>query len=539
MSRGRIVRAGGAQSLLGDFAGRVAGEVDIPRQAPPGGVGVWAQQVGIVLDRGLFTFKRHEYLVVPYADDHPKQVERKCAQMGNTIRALLTVFHLALFAPIVGVLYLFPSKRGSGTFVSTRVNPLLEYNPNTLGKWVLGTDSIEVKRLAGTNLLFRGTRSTEALRSDPVDEVVYDEFDLFPVGIEATARERMGHSDLKREHYLSNPTLPDFGIDLLIQRTDRRRWLLKCPACGAWTDVIGEWERQANPRDLTAPDILREYPDGRVELVCAKCHDAALNRAVGEWVSMHPSVTESRGYEYSQLFSQYVSAQEILHQFRTTLDMGAFYNYKLGLPYVEAENRASIEEVLRCCGSHGIASSDHGPNYMGIDQGKGLHAVIGDGSGMVKHLGEYRDWSDLDRLMREFGVVRCVVDAMPEMRAAREFAARHPGRVFLNFYSKGQRGAAAWDEKNLKVAVNRTESMDASHQVIIKGWLKLPRRCKVVEDFALHAHNTARKLEEDDETGSKQYTWVKLGPDHFRHALNYYVIAADYASNSYFAGADW
>ncbi len=35
----------------------------------------------------------------------------------------------------------------------------------------------------------------------------------------------------------------------------------------------------------------------------------------------------------------------------------------------------------------------------------------------------------------------------------------------------------------------------------------------------------SKKLEEDEETGSKRYVYVKLGPDHFRHAFNYECMA--------------
>ena len=38
-------------------------------------------------------------------------------------------------------------------------------------------------------------------------------------------------------------------------------------------------------------------------------------------------------------------------------------------------------------------------------------------------------------------------------------------------------------------------------------------------------HNTAKKLQENEETGSKRYVYVKLGPDHFRHAFNYMCMA--------------
>ena len=53
------------------------------------------------------------------------------------------------------------------------------------------------------------------------------------------------------------------------------------------------------------------------------------------------------------------------------------------------------------------------------------------------------------------------------------------------------------------------------------------------EEFALHLHNVAKKLEEDEETGSKRYVYVKLGADHFRHAFNYEVMARQSSPVSY------
>ena len=500
-------------------------------------MGGWACQKGVVLDRGPFSFSRHECLQVPYADEHPRQVEIKCAQMGGTTRAILRAFWCALFMPFVGVLYLFPSSKGSGDFSRTRVGPLIDRNPDTIGKWVVDTDSIGLKRVRGKNLLFRGTKSTEGLRSDPVDLVIGDEIDLFPVGVLEVARERMAHSDAKWEHYLSNPTLPDFGIDRLYQFTDQRRWLLKCPRCGQWTDPVGEWEAAAKPRERGVPELLWERPDGSVALRCMCCREGVLHPARGEWVARKPGVTEWRGYQFSQLFSQYVTPAEILSQYRTTLNMSAFYNYKIGVAYAEADYRVTVGEVLALCGSHGLAASDAGPCCMGVDQGKGLHVVIGRRDGTIVHLGEYRDFEELDRLVAVFHVARTVIDGMPETRKAREFASRNPGKVFLNWYSPHQKGAYAWDEQKWQVSVNRTESLDASHSRLTgECRIVLPAKCRPVEEFALHCSNTAKKLEEDDETGSKLYIWLKLGPDHYRHAFNYWCVAADYASNSYFGG---
>jgi hypothetical protein len=250
---------------------------------------------------------------------------------------------------------------------------------------------------------------------------------------------------------------------------------------------------------------------------------------VGEWVAKKPGVTGKRGYHYSQLFSHFVDPADILHQFRTTDNLTDFYNLKIGVAYVEAENRLSVQEVLALCGNEGIASEDPGPCFMGVDQGKDLHVVVGKRhpvkAGQIVHIGVYKDWEELDRLMRNFNVSRCVVDALPETRNARAFAERHRGKVYLNYYNERQKGSYAWNEKEMIVSCNRTESLDASHREIMEQILVLPKRCEITQTFAEHLHNVAKKLEEDEETGSKRYVYVKLGPDHFRHAFNYEAIA--------------
>lgn len=517
-------------TLFSDFFTSVQSEVNILAEAP-GGVGDWALQEKIQLDRGTFSFKKHEFMELPYSDVHPFQVEKKAAQLGNTTRAFLRMFYCGLFMPFVGLMYLFPSKTGSGDFSRSRVAPFIEANPDSIGKFIQDTDSVGLKRIRGKNFIFRGTKSTEGLRSDPVDFIMYDEFDLFPKGIEAVARERMGHSEYKWEHYLSNPTIPDFGIDKLFQQTDQRHWLLRCPKCGKFTCLEDS---------VTDDDIgcIAEYSDGRVELLCSHCRDSALNPADGVWVAKKPSVTEYRGYQYSQLFSQYVTPGEILHAFRTSTNRAAVWNYKLGLAYIEAENRLSMEEILKLCGTAGNAATDSGPCYMGVDQGEGLHVTIGKlHPDRLVHIGEYKNWEDLDRLVDNFGVLRCVCDAMPERRNARAFADRHPGIVYVNYYNDHAHDGAAWNEAKGQVSSNRTESLDASQKMIADGLVGLPREGDAVRDFALHCHNVAKKLEEKED-GSKRYTYVKLGPDHYRHSWNYAVLARAAMIGSCFGESD-
>jgi hypothetical protein len=471
---------------------------------------------GITLDGKPFTYERHEYLVKPYQDNHPHQVEQKAAQMGLTSKAMFRVAYGARYGGYRGILYLFPSKSDVTDFSKGRIDPLIDENPDTIGKWLKDTDSANIKRIWNAFLYLRGMKSRVGLKSIPVDFVVFDELDEAPQNAIDMAVERMAHSEFKEVLKLSNPTLPDYGIDKAFQETDQRYWLLRCDKCNEY-----------NCMEDLFPDNLIEI-NGNVIRACQKCQ-SELNPSMGQWVAKKPSITDKRGYHYSQLFSHFVEPGDILHQFRTTNNLTDFYNLKIGVAYVEAENRLSVQEVLALCGNEGIVSEDPGPCFMGVDQGKNLHVVIGkkhpQKAGKIVHICIYRDWEELDRLIRNFNVSRCVVDALPEIRNARAFAERHKGKVYLNYYNEHQKGSYKWNEQELIVQCNRTESLDASHREIMDQSIILPKECEIVGEFAQHLHNVAKKLEEDEESGSKRYIYVKLGEDHFRHSYNYEAMA--------------
>lgn len=489
-------------------------------------LGEWALSEPIILDGHRFMFDRHEYLELPYADNHPDQTYMKAAQLGLTSLAMLRSIHSAIYRELKGILYLFPSRSDVMDFSKGRVTPLIEDNPDVIGRWIRDTDAANIKQIRNCFIYFRGMQSRVGLKSIPVDMVVADELDEAPPLMIDMAYERMSHSEFREVLKLSNPTLPDYGIDKAFQETDQRYWLLRCGKCNHHSCL-----------EDTFPECLLETKNGVIR-ACEKCK-SELDPALGEWVAKRPGVTDKRGYHVSQLYSTFVSPGEILHQFRTTTNLRDFYNLKIGNAYVEAENRLSVEEVLGLCSSDGIESSDPGPCFMGIDQGKSLHVVIGKRhpqmEGKLVHIGIYKDWEEIDGLMERFGVSRCVVDALPETRNARALAERHKGKVYLCYYSEHQKGSYKWNEKELTVAVNRTESLDASHNQVMNGQLIIPRESDIVREFAKHLHSVAKKLEEDTETGSKRYLYVRLGEDHFRHAFNYQTIAMDFAKGSAFA----
>lgn len=488
-------------------------------EKPPKPFHEWVK--GVTLDGRQFTYDRHEYLMQPYTDFHPHQAEMKSTQMGLTSKAMLRCMYGSRYGHYRGILYLFPSKSDVTDFSKGRISALIEDNPE-IDSWIRETDAANIKRIWNTFLYLRGMKSRVGLKSVPADLLVFDELDEAPQKAVDMAYERLAHSEFKEQLKLSNPTLPDYGIDKVFQLSDQQYWLIKCDKCNHYTDLVGLFPKKPNE---DVPVLIRVK--GRVIRACEKCH-AELNPSNGQWVAKYPNNTDIRGYQYSQLWSHFVNPAEILHIYRTTDNITDLYNLKIGVGYVEAENRLSIQDVLRLCSDYRIQSADDGPCTMGVDQNKGIHVVIGKRDRLL-HLGIYKDWEDLYPLMRTFNVKRCVVDALPETRAARKFADKFKGKVWLNYYNIHQKGAYAWNDKEFIVSCNRTESMDASHNQILKGKVIFPSvQSDMVQTFAEQLHNVAKKLEEDEETGSKRYVWIKLGPDHFRHAFNYETMARQF-----------
>jgi hypothetical protein len=139
--------------------------------------------------------------------------------------------------------------------------------------------------------------------------------------------------------------------------------------------------------------------------------------------------------------------------------------------------------------------------------------------------GTRSSYAELDELIARYKIGTCVIDALPEIHATREFANRHCSYVFMNYFQESQRGSYRWDYPEHLVYVNRTEALDASRNVIRDRKVVLPRGGEVVREFADHLAADVKQLKEDEETGAKSYRYVKTGTNHFSFAFTYDCIA--------------
>ncbi|MEZ4651955.1 MAG: phage terminase large subunit family protein [Candidatus Eisenbacteria bacterium] len=470
-----------------------------------------------------FSFQDHAYLRAIYDDVSPHVVLSKAAQIGGTTWAILRAFHACISG--LNVLYYFPTKTDVLDFSKSRVAPLLGDNP-FLSRLMKDTDTAGLKRIGDAHLYLRGMQSTVGMKSVPADMLVFDELDEAAPGAKAMAIERLAHSDYKRLIELSNPSLPDYGIDEQYQKSDQRHWTMKCTACGTWTAMDREFPMKLG-QDVR---ILRPRPDGSIYRACPKC-SAELDTEVGEWVADFPD-RKIRGYRISQLFSSKVDPAEILDEYRTTRFPDRFYNLKVGIPWADLSRRVDEATVLALCGEDGMAESNRGGwVVMGVDTGKHLHSVIlrngyegNRDAWRLLHLGVSETFEELDGLMDRFGVNRCVIDGFPETHATREFSSR--SGAYMCFFNEHQRGAPKWDDEARSVAVNRTEALDASRTLVRDKLLVLPRQSPVVETFAKHMAADAKMLDEDSETGIRKYRYIRTGANHFSMALTYACLAS-------------
>lgn len=491
----------------------------------------WIYYNNMKLYGGQYQIEGHEFQIDIIQCDAQRQCAKKSPQMGGfteilVIRSLHGLIHGRYKQ---GVLYMFPTSDEVYDFSRSRFKTFLKANP-IVGQHVKETDSADVKRVGEGTLFLRGARlskdiqgaqkTSSKLKSIPVDLIVGDEIDEMDDGALELAKGRLDHSALQEEWYLANPTVPSYGIDAMYEKSDQRMWVIECDKCG-----------KENILELQFPECLVRQKDGSVIRACKKC-GSALNPSAGFWVPQYPSRSQDMvGWCISHLNSKWTSPKTILDEFENPdTDLVRFYNRRLARAYVSSENKLSHSDIYLCCGNDAMAQRSSGPCAMGVDVGKFLHVLIGQkvstaGVKIIK-MARAKDFNEVWDLATRFNVRSAVFDMLPETHKVREFCEAAPYQCFGCYYSDEQKNEAVWNETNKAITVNRTEICDAGHKLVTTpGRLQIPRKDEEVKEFAVEACNIAKTQEEDKQTGQIKYRYRKLGPDHYRHSLNYLMLA--------------
>jgi len=212
----------------------------------------------------------------------------------------------------------------------------------------------------------------------------------------------------------------------------------------------------------------------------------------------------------------------------------------MGRAYSDRTEKLTRRDVLACCGNEGIPTKHSGPCAMGVDVGKIKHVVIGtkttkDGYEILRAIKipeGLEGWNQISDLARKYNVKSTVIDIGPYYDEARAYQLKHSGganpSVYLCEYSETQTIDSAFNINTGVVKAHRTGIFDHTHRLLSQGKVVLPRQCPEMEEFAQQCCNCARFEEKDKRKGTIVFRYRPTGnrQEHFRNALNYFVLAA-------------
>jgi len=514
--------------------------------------GYWASEKGIRLQAGKFTFKGFEYQLEPMSSIARRICYLKARQcFGATTNEVLKDLHGMIYGKYkLGVAHIFPTTDEVGEFSKSIFKPLIAANKDSIGKYVKnvagGTDTTSLKRVRDSMLFLRGARlgqkvgdTTENTSSKTsafsCDKVVFDEVDFMDPEAVVKYTRSMGMSPHQHEVYLGNPSHEDFGIDLIFKQSDQKFWFRRC-GCGHWTCA-----------EKSFPECVKIRDNGTGYVGCDKCGKEIpvwAGEGTGEWVPDYPDKTAyMEGYMASQLMTPFNDPAEILEDFVNPPfgNLADVYRLRLGRAYSDRSDKLRKSDVLANCGSDGIATRHSGPCAMGVDVGKVKHVVIGtkvDNKRFeilraVKIPAGPDGWNQISDLAKRYGVKSTVIDIRPYEDEARAYQSSHspsvtnPG-VYLCEYSDTQITEASFNNHTGIVKVHRTGIFDNTHRLLTTNKIILPYQCPEIEEFARQCCNCARFEEKDKRKGTVVHRYKPTGDrqEHFRNALNYFVLAA-------------
>lgn len=486
----------------------------------------WAIKKKVQLQGGEYSCKGHTWQAGPMQSQARHRVIRKGAQLGFTECEVLRSLHGLIHKQYKkGVLYLFPTSDDVSDFSKARFGPLIQSNPAAIGRYVRSTDSTNIKQIGTGMLYLRGARLTAniegmkkdspKLRSVPVDKLVLDERDLMSDAAILMAKERLSHSHVKEVVEFSTPTVPGFGIDLSYHESTQHLWMINCEHCSHDTCLEAEF-----------PECVA---DGK--RVCVHCGKEIFPHK-GQWVAQYPD-RDIEGFWLSQLNSLYIEPGEILRLYHDPPqgNLQEIYNSKLGMAYIDAEDELTRQDVMACCGLDPMVTRHKGPCAMGIDVGKVLHVVIGckiapKRFGILRVV-ELSTFSEVHDIARKYNIKSCVIDALPETRTVRSFQGSELYEIFLCYYKESQATGPAFNLNTGIVQVNRTEICDQTHHLMTEsGKCQLPRYNQGLEEYVKQMASMFKREEVHEKTGQRVFRYHSRGPDHYRHATNYFYLAA-------------
>jgi len=161
-----------------------------------------------------YSLDGHEYLRELFAlPEVPRETHQKAAQMAISTYALTKVLWLLDRLSLKAVYY-FPTDEDVKDFSQDRCNPMIDNSEYLTSKMNYEkADNLGLKQIGNSSLYFRGVWTKRKVKSVDADIIVKDEVDEADQENLIFAEDRLLHSDFKYIIELSQPSIPDYGIN--------------------------------------------------------------------------------------------------------------------------------------------------------------------------------------------------------------------------------------------------------------------------------------------------------------------------------------
>ncbi len=432
----------------------------------------------------------------------------KPRQIGATEFALNSAFY-SMDAFSMNCIYCLPGQKELRSFAGARVNEIIRSSPNIKAMFS-DIDNLDLKVGRSSSLYFRGLNSAAGLEEVPADYVIIDEIDQADQANAAMIMEALGGSFYKWRLYLSHPTYPGKGIDLLYSESSMNEWVFPCPHCGK----------------IQAPTWDNNVDIENCRLYCRFCGETVTKEDM--WKGHYLAKDHKNpiaGFHFNQLLSPTVDLSEQIAKYKAAegipFRMRIFYNTILALPYAESSRQlreSDVRELMKGPAMPFISDE----SVIGMDVGNGLHLWIQRGNELLT-IAQLTDWDELDIYIKRYKPTAVVIDAGPEGHKARETCVELRKRgidSWLCMRSDGMKGTRSIDDETMTIKVNKTEQFDEFYSRIVEMILPIDLPQEGIDHIIAPVRTMKTKPD-----GSKEGMWVK-GISHYADAGSYAMEAA-------------
>jgi len=483
-------------------------------------------------NKGLpIEFRDHGFLRDYITDTHNRIVVRKCTQVGASFSTNVKMLHLGCQEPLTTI-YTLPTSSEAKNFVLTKFDPMVERSPGLLDmvKKVVLRERIlyntVVKRIGPSYYFFRGSWTTWGAQSIDADVLVVDELDFQKPEVRNMWEERTeGSASQDIIYWIGYPSVPNFGIEELYQNSDKRKWFIECGHCH---------KRQV----LTFPENIDFDTEKYVCKYCKKELSDDMRRK-GIWKATQPG-RSIHGYWINKLMAPWIPATKIIDRFKKDTPK-KFHNYTLGLPYVSKETELTdqiVQNSMMDEEEYNLMRANEDVQIVcGIDQGDIFHmlvAVATPDRAVIIAAEQLKSEEELLKRLEFYKADLTIMDMFPNRHTAKNILSKLGTNKFYmakeRNWTEVSKQRTYWNlnRATSEVGIERTESLDAMMEYIIRGSIKFRRAIPRLLSSDKKDPGIIQQLKNlvpdtQERHGRMRRVFKAVGPEHYGHALNFVV----------------